>query len=137
MDVSPKHDGPSGLTLDKAPPHPEPRRALTAAVDEGRGKGGGGPMAATPQFRALTGLQAVQDGFRQLVSLMPDIAPQLGDLMQQLQPLVVAKVAQMTTGAGPAVPPGIMAPPPMAQNPALAQATMQPPPTPMPNPPGM
>ncbi len=121
---------PKGVTLDKPLSHPEPKRALASvmAEEQSEGEGGGmGALGATPQIRALSGLKQVEMGFRSLVTIMPDIATQLGDLMSQLQPLVVAKVAQMTTGMGPSVPPGIMQPPPMAPPAAPPQAGPMPP----------
>jgi hypothetical protein len=75
------------------------------------GDGGLGDMGSTPQVKALQGLKLAQQGVQQLALVLPNLAPQLGDFLNQLQQVTVNAVAGMSNGSGaPGVAP--MAPPP-------------------------
>lgn len=103
----------SHVSLDHAPPSPPTKRAKTmmdtGEPDEDEGVG---PMGATPQAKALQGLKMAQQGVQMLSLVLPNLAPQLGDFLNQLQQVTVNAVASMSSGGSAA--PGIapMAPPP-------------------------
>ncbi len=145
--VEPRLDqGPSTGALDKAPPpsvRPPKHKHLMAdrmGPDDDEGDGLGA-LAGMPQIRALRGLKQTEQGLRDLAAVLPDIAPQLSQFFQQLEPLVTQSVASMGQGGPGGAPPGMTAmpppPPPMPPGGPMGQMPGGPQPgMPMP-PPGM
>lgn len=135
MEIEPRLDRSGSGTLDGPPPSPSMKRAKTM-LDSGSDSGGGlGEMASTPQAKALMGLKMVQQGTQQIALVVPGLAQQLGDFLNQLQMVTVSAVANMSQG-GPSAVPGMSPmpapPPPMPQMPPPGAA-----PAPTPGVPGM
>ena len=111
------------------------KRAKSMLDSADSDEGGLGSAAGTPQAKALMGLKMVQQGTQQIALVVPGLAQQLGDFLNQLQQVTVNAVANMSQG-GPSAVPGIgpmpAPPPPMPQMPPGAAA-----PAPTPNVPGM
>jgi len=145
LDIEPRLDRAPTGKLDSAPPSPPLKRAKSLAdlppkadSDAGTDNGLIGPQASSPQVRALSSLQKVQQGVQDLSILMPNLAPQLADFLGQLSTVTAQAVANMAQG-GPSAVPG-MAPMPAPPPPMLPPGGASLPPGPVaagPPPPGM
>jgi hypothetical protein len=110
--ISSPRDEPGRITLDKAPPLP-PRTATRqpTIMDAGGQPPGMGQEGGNPQVQALMAAQQVEQGFRQLVELLPGTAQVAAAAVSAMRQLVAEQLAGTGQPSGPG--PGMaMAPPP-------------------------